>query len=148
MEVRALSRKLKLERGLDMILIDYLQLIKGRERGDGSRQNEIAEISRALKILARELNVPILALSQLSRAVESRSDRRPMLSDLRDSGAIEQDADTVIFLYRDDYYNEDSPQKGITEIIVGKQRNGPVGTAFLRFFNEYVKFGDYTNREE
>lgn len=148
MEVRALSRRLKSQGGLDMILIDYLQLIKGRDRSGEGRQQEISEISRALKGLARELGVPVLALSQLSRALEARVDKRPMLSDLRDSGAIEQDADTVIFLYRDEYYNEDSDAKGLAEVIIGKQRNGPVGGITLRFLNEFTKFVDYTPREE
>jgi replicative DNA helicase len=147
LEIRAISRRLKAEGKLDMILIDYLQLIKGRERSD-NRQQEISDISRTLKGLARELNVPVIALSQLSRATEQRSDRRPMLSDLRDSGAIEQDADVVIFLYRDEYYNEESEHKGLAEIIIGKQRNGPVGTIYLRFFNEITKFEDYTSRTE
>ena len=144
MEIRALCRRLKAEGNLDMILIDYLQLIKGS--GRESRQQEISEISRNLKGLARELDVPVISLSQLSRAPEQRSDRRPMLSDLRDSGAIEQDADMVVFLYRDDYYNEDSEFKGLAEIIIGKQRNGPVGTVQLKFFNEITKFADYTSR--
>lgn len=147
LEIRAIARRLKAEGKLDMILIDYLQLIKGRERSD-NRQQEISDISRTLKGLARELNVPVIALSQLSRATEQRSDRRPMLSDLRDSGAIEQDADVVIFLYRDEYYNEESEHKGLAEVIIGKQRNGPVGTVYLRFFNEITKFEDYTSRTE
>ena len=130
-----------------MILIDYLQLIKGRDRTD-NKQQEISDISRTLKGLARELNVPVIALSQLSRATEQRADRRPMLSDLRDSGAIEQDADVVIFLYRDEYYNEQSEDKGLAEVIIGKQRNGPVGTVVLRFFNEITKFEDFTTRTE
>ena len=146
MEIRTIARRLKAAGKLDMILIDYLQLIKGSSGKSENRQQEISEISRALKGLARELDVPVIALSQLSRAVESRADRRPMLSDLRESGAIEQDADIVIFLYRDDYYNEDSEDKGITEVIIGKQRNGAVGTVKLRFFHEYTKFGNFTTR--
>ena len=127
-----------------MILIDYLQLIRGTGKGD-NRQQEISDISRSLKGIARELNVPVIALSQLSRAPEQRADRRPMLSDLRDSGAIEQDADMVVFLYRDEYYNEDSESKGIAEVIIGKQRNGPVGTLKLTFLNDLQKFADYTD---
>lgn len=145
LEIRAMARRLKAAGRLDMILIDYLQLIQGAGKGE-SRQQEISDISRALKGIARELNVPVIALSQLSRAPEQRADRRPMLSDLRDSGAIEQDADMVIFLYRDDYYNEESEFKGISEIIIGKQRNGPVGTVQLRFFHEMTKFSDYTTK--
>lgn len=144
LEIRAMSRRLKAAGKLDMILIDYLQLIKGTGKGD-NRQQEISDISRALKGIARELNVPVIALSQLSRAPEQRADRRPMLSDLRDSGAIEQDADMVVFLYRDEYYNEDSESKGIAEVIIGKQRNGPVGTLKLTFLNELQKFADYTD---
>ena len=128
-----------------MIVIDYLQLINGSGKSD-NRQQEISDISRSLKGIARELDIPVIALSQLSRAPELRADRRPMLSDLRESGAIEQDADIVLFLYRDDYYNEDSPDKGITEVIIGKHRNGPVGMAQLRFFHELTKFADYTDR--
>ncbi len=145
LEIRAMARRAKAAGKLDMILIDYLQLIHGAGRNE-SRQQEISDISRSLKGIARELNVPVVALSQLSRAPEQRADRRPMLSDLRDSGAIEQDADMVVFLYRDEYYNEDSEYKGIAEVIIGKQRNGPVGTVNLRFFNEITRFGDYTNR--
>ncbi|MGL5963495.1 MAG: replicative DNA helicase [Fusobacteriaceae bacterium] len=147
LEIRSMGRKLKAAGKLDLIVIDYLQLINGiSSKNDGNRQQEISEISRALKGIARELDIPIIALSQLSRAVESRADRRPMLSDLRESGAIEQDADIVLFLYRDDYYNPDSEEKGITEIIIGKQRNGPVGTAKLKFFAELTKFSDYTDK--
>lgn len=146
LEIRAIARRLKAAGKLDMIVIDYLQLIKGSSGGKGdNRQQEISEISRSLKGIARELDVPIIALSQLSRATEQRADRRPMLSDLRESGAIEQDADMVIFLYRDDYYNEESEDKGITEVIIGKQRNGPVGTVKLRFFHEYTKFANYAS---
>ncbi len=147
MEIRALARRLKSSHGLDLIIIDYMQLIRGTRSSD-NRQQEISEISRALKGLARELNVPILALSQLSRAPEQRSDRRPILADLRDSGAIEQDADTVIFLYRDEYYNEASDKKGLAEIKVGKQRNGPTGKVYLRFFSDFAKFGDYIPSKE
>ncbi len=144
LEIRAMSRRIKAAGKLDMILIDYLQLIKGVGKGD-NRQQEISDISRSLKGIARELNVPVIALSQLSRAPEQRADRRPMLSDLRDSGAIEQDADMVVFLYRDEYYNEVSETKGLAEVIIGKQRNGPVGTVKLTFLSEFTKFADYTD---
>ena len=129
-ELRSKCRKYKLEHDLSMIIIDYLQLMTGSGKGD-SRQQEISDISRSLKALARELSVPVIALSQLSRAVEQRPDHRPMLSDLRESGAIEQDADVVMFIYRDEYYNHDSEKKGIAEIIIAKQRNGPIGTVEL-----------------
>ncbi|MCR5083177.1 MAG: replicative DNA helicase [Parasporobacterium sp.] len=141
-EMRSKCRKYKLEHNIDIVMIDYLQLMNGSGRSE-SRQQEISEISRALKGLARELNVPVIALSQLSRAVESRTDHRPMLSDLRESGAIEQDADIVMFLYRDDYYNPESPDKGVTEIITAKQRNGPVGTDKLMWLSNFMKFVGY-----
>lgn len=140
-ELRSKCRKYKLEKGLDVIMIDYLQLMSGNGRSD-SRQQEVSDISRSLKALARELNVPVIALSQLSRAVESRTDHRPMLSDLRESGAIEQDADVVMFIYRDDYYNKDSENKGISEIIIAKQRNGPIGTVNLVWLPDYTKFAN------
>ena len=140
-ELRSKCRKFKLEHNLKMIIIDYLQLMSGSGRSE-SRQQEISEISRSLKSLARELNVPVLALSQLSRAVEERPDKRPMMSDLRESGAIEQDADVIMFIYRDDYYNKDSEKKGISEIIIGKQRNGPIGTVELVWLPEYTKFAN------
>lgn len=140
-ELRSKCRKYKLEHNLDIIMIDYLQLMTGSGHTE-SRQLEIAEISRSLKSLARELNVPVVALSQLSRQVEQRPDHRPMLSDLRDSGAIEQDADVVMFLYRDDYYNHDSEKKGILEVIIAKQRNGPIGTVELAWLPEYTKFAN------
>lgn len=146
LEIRAYARRLKAAGKLDMILIDYLQLIKGSSGKNENRQQEISDISRSLKGIARELDVPIIALSQLSRATEQRADRRPMLSDLRESGAIEQDADMVMFLYRDDYYNEETEEKGITEVIIGKHRNGPTGTVKLRFFHELTKFENYTNK--
>lgn len=139
-ELRSKCRKYKLEHNLQMIIIDYLQLMSGSGRATDSRQQEISDISRALKALARELNVPVVALSQLSRAVEQRPDHRPMLSDLRESGAIEQDADVVMFIYRDEYYNKDSERKGIAEIIIAKQRNGPIGTTELAWLPDYGKF--------
>ncbi len=152
-ELRSKCRKYKLEHNLQMIMIDYLQLMSASGRGSDSRQQEISEISRSLKALARELQVPVIALSQLSRAVEQRPDHRPMLSDLRESGAIEQDADVVMFIYRDDYYNKDTEMKNIAEIIIAKQRNGPIGTVNLVWLPEYTKFanmerGDFRSRQE
>ncbi len=141
-ELRSKCRKYKLEHNLQLIIIDYLQLMSGSGRGSESRQQEISDISRSLKALARELNVPVIALSQLSRAVEQRPDHRPMLSDLRESGAIEQDADVVMFIYRDDYYNKDTDKKGIAEIIIAKQRNGPIGTIELVWLPDYTKFAN------
>lgn len=142
-EVRSKCRKLKLEKGLDLIMIDYLQLMSGSKSSNGdNRQQEISEISRGLKALAREMQAPVLALSQLSRALEGRSDRRPMLSDLRESGAIEQDADVVMFLYRDEYYNKDSQDRNIAEIIIAKQRNGSTGTIKLAWLGQYTKFAN------
>ena len=141
-ELRSKCRKYKLDKDLKMIIIDYLQLMSGSGRGSDSRQQEISDISRSLKALARELNVPVIALSQLSRAVEQRPDHRPMLSDLRESGAIEQDADVVMFIYRDDYYNKDTDRKGIAEIIIAKQRNGPIGTVELVWLPDYTKFAN------
>lgn len=138
-ELRSKCRKYKMEHNLGVIFIDYLQLMTGSGRSE-SRQQEISEISRSLKALARELNVPVVALSQLSRAVEQRPDHRPMLSDLRESGAIEQDADVVMFIYRDDYYDKDSENKNIAEIIIAKQRNGPIGTVNLVWLPNYTKF--------
>lgn len=140
MELRSKCRKMKLEHGLDIVIIDYLQLMSGSGRGGESRQQEISEISRSLKALARELSAPVVALSQLSRACETRPDHRPMLSDLRESGAIEQDADVVMFLYRDDYYNKDTETPNIAEVIIAKQRNGPIGTVNLLWQPEYTKF--------
>ena len=147
MEIRAKCRKLKLEKNIGLVVIDYLQLIQGsnRTRG-GSREQEIAEISRSLKILAKELDVPVIALSQLSRAVEQRPDHRPMLSDLRESGSIEQDADIVMFLYRDDYYNEDSERKNIAEVIIAKHRGGSTGTVDLGWLGSYTKFVNLEKR--
>ena len=147
-ELRSKCRKYKLEHGLDLIIIDYLQLMTGSVgKRSESRQQEISEISRSLKGLARELNVPVIALSQLSRAVESRPDKRPMLSDLRESGAIEQDADVVMFIYRDEYYNKDSEYKKQAEIIIAKQRNGPVGTVHLAWLGEYTKFANLSRQD-
>lgn len=140
-ELRSKCRKFKMEKGLDIIMIDYLQLMTGSKRAD-SRQQEISDISRSLKEIARELKVPVIALSQLSRAVEQRPDHRPMLSDLRESGAIEQDADVVMFLYRDDYYNKDSDRKNIAEVIIAKQRNGPIGTVELAWLPNLTKFAN------
>ena len=147
-ELRSKCRKYKMEHGLDLIIIDYLQLMSGSVGGRSeSRQQEISDISRSLKALARELNVPVIALSQLSRAVEQRPDKRPMLSDLRESGAIEQDADVVMFIYRDEYYNKDSEYKMQAEIIIAKQRNGPVGTVHLAWLGEYTKFANLSRQE-
>ena len=145
-ELRSKCRKYKLEHNLSMIIIDYLQLMSGSGRGSESRQQEISEISRSLKAVARELQVPVLALSQLSRAVEQRPDHRPMLSDLRESGAIEQDADVVMFIYRDDYYDKESEKKGIAEIIIAKQRNGPIGTVDLVWLPDYTKFANMEHK--
>lgn len=142
-QLRSKCRKLKLENNLGLVIIDYLQLMSGSgSRKNESRQQEISDISRSLKALAREIDCPVIALSQLSRAVESREDKRPMLSDLRESGAIEQDADVVMFIYRDEYYHKDSDSKGVTEIIIGKQRNGPTCTIKLKWLSEYTKFAN------
>ena len=147
-EMRSKCRKYKLEHNLELIIIDYLQLMSGSVGGRSeSRQQEISDISRSLKALARELHVPVISLSQLSRAVESRPDKRPMLSDLRESGAIEQDADVVMFIYRDEYYNKDSEFKKQAEIIIAKQRNGPVGTVNLAWLGEYTKFANLSRQE-
>ncbi len=145
-ELRSKCRKYKLEHGLSVVMIDYLQLMTGTGKASDSRQQEISDISRSLKSLARELSVPVIALSQLSRAVEQRPDHRPMLSDLRESGAIEQDADVVMFIYRDEYYNHDSEKKGITELIIAKQRNGPIGTVELAWLPEYQRFANMEHR--
>ncbi len=145
-EIRAKCRKLKIEKNIGMVVIDYLQLIQGSNKRSGSREQEISEISRSLKILAKELDVPVIALSQLSRAAEQRPDHRPMLSDLRESGAIEQDADIVMFLYRDDYYNEDSEKKGIAEVIMAKHRGGSTGTVELLWLGSYTKFVNIEKR--
>ena len=145
-EIRAKCRKLKLEKNIGMVVIDYLQLIQSSNKRGGSREQEISEISRSLKILAKELDVPVIALSQLSRAAEQRPDHRPMLSDLRESGAIEQDADIVMFLYRDDYYNQDSEKKDIAEIIIAKHRGGSTGTVELLWLGSYTKFVNLERR--
>ena len=143
MDLRSKARRLKAEHGLDLIIIDYLQRMQGRpSKNSDNRQQEISEISRSLKALARELDVPVIALSQLSRSVESRQVKKPMLSDLRESGSLEQDADIVMFLYREDYYDKDTENKNITEIIVAKHRNGPVDSIQLFFQKEYTKFRD------
>ena len=147
MEIRTKCRKLKMEKNIGLVVIDYLQLVQGsNRRSSGSREQEISEISRSLKILAKELNVPVIALSQLSRAVEQRPDHRPMLSDLRESGAIEQDADIVMFLYRDDYYNKESEKKDIAEVIIAKQRGGSTGTVELLWMGNYTKFVNLERR--
>lgn len=144
--LRSKCRRYKMEKDINLIIIDYLQLMSGSSRSD-SRQQEISEISRSLKALARELNVPVIALSQLSRAVEGRPDKRPMLSDLRESGAIEQDADVVMFIYRDDYYNKDTKEMGVAEINIAKQRNGPIGTVKLAWLPDYTKFANLERRD-
>jgi len=141
MELRAKARKLKIEHNLQFLIIDYLQLLHTVKKHE-NRHQEVSEISRSLKALAKELNVPILALSQLSRAVDARMDKRPMLSDLRESGAIEQDADVIMFLYRDIVYNPETENPATSELIVGKQRNGPTGTVFMHFAKELTKFED------
>ena len=146
MEIRTKCRKLKMEKNIGLVVIDYLQLISGSNKRNGSREQEISEISRSLKVLAKELNVPVIALSQLSRAVEQRDDHRPMLSDLRESGAIEQDADIVMFLYRDDYYNKESAEKDIAEVIIAKQRGGSTGTVKLYWMGNYTKFVNIERR--
>jgi len=146
MELRAKARRLVTRQKLGLIIVDYLQLMQGDRRSE-SRQQEISEISRALKILGRELNVPVIAVSQLSRAVEQRSDKRPMLSDLRESGAIEQDADLVIFIYRDEYYNKDSEDRGIAEVLISKHRNGPTGMVKLVFLEHYTRFANLAKKK-
>lgn len=142
MDMRAKCRRLKMEKGLDLIMIDYLQLMSGVGDSSTSRQQEISDISRSLKALAREMQAPVIALSQLSRACEQRTDHRPMLSDLRESGAIEQDADVVMFLYRDEYYHPDTEKKNVGEVIIAKQRNGPTGTVELAWLGQYTKFAN------
>ncbi len=148
MDLRSKARRLKAEHGLDLIVIDYLQLMQGRTKSNNdNRQQEISEISRSLKALARELDVPVVALSQLSRSVESRTVKKPMLSDLRESGSLEQDADIVMFLYREDYYDQETERKNITEVIIAKHRNGPIGTIELFFQKEFTKFRDLSRME-
>ena len=148
MEIRAKCRKMKLEKNIGLVVIDYLQLVQGSNKKGGSREQEIAEISRSLKILAKEIDVPVIALSQLSRAPEQRIDHRPMLSDLRESGSIEQDADIVMFLYRDDYYNEDTEKKNIAEVIIAKHRSGATGTVELLWLANYTKFANIERYRE
>ena len=148
MEIRAKCRKMKLEKNIGLVVIDYLQLVQGSNKKGGSREQEIAEISRSLKILAKEIDVPVIALSQLSRAPEQRIDHRPMLSDLRESGSIEQDADIVMFLYRDDYYNEDSEKKNVAEVIIAKHRSGATGTVELLWLANYTKFANIERYRE
>jgi replicative DNA helicase len=145
MELRARARRLKREHGLGLIIIDYLQLMQSTERNEENRATEISNITRALKGLAKELDVPVIAMSQLNRGVESRTDKRPVMSDLRESGAIEQDADVIFFIYRDEVYNKDSPVKGTADIIIAKQRNGPIGEVRLTFLGEYTRFENYTS---
>jgi replicative DNA helicase len=141
MEIRVKARRLKSREGLGLVIIDYLQLMTGRSSAE-NRQVEVAEISRGLKILARELEVPVIALSQLSRNLETRADKRPVLADLRESGSLEQDADVVIFLYRDELYNRESPDRGTAEVIVAKHRNGPTGVTQLAFLENYTRFAN------
>ena len=150
MDMRSRARRLKAEHGLDLIVVDYLQLMQGsgKKNNSGDRQQEVSEISRSLKALARELDVPVIALSQLSRSVEARQVKRPMLSDLRESGSLEQDADIVAFLYREDYYNPETENKNITELIIAKHRNGPVDTVNLFFHKQYTKFVGLSKRKE
>ena len=143
MEIRARARRIKREHGLGLIVIDYLQLMQGGGSSSENRATEISEISRSLKGLAKELNVPVIALSQLNRSLEQRPNKRPIMSDLRESGAIEQDADVIVFIYRDEVYNEDSPDKGTAEVIIGKQRNGPIGMSRLTFLGQYTRFENY-----
>jgi replicative DNA helicase len=148
MDIRAKCRRLKLEKGLGLVVIDYLQLMQGASRRRSeNRQQEISDISRALKIMAKELDVPVITLSQLSRAPDGRPDHRPVLSDLRESGAIEQDADIVMFLYRDDYYNQETEKKNITEVIISKHRSGSTGTIELVWMGQFTKFANMFREE-
>ena len=146
LELRAKARRLKSQHDIGLVIVDYLQLMRG-PAGVDNRQQEISEISRSLKALARELSAPVLAISQLSRAVEARADRRPQLSDLRESGAIEQDADVVVLLLREEYYNPTPENKGMAELIIAKQRNGPVGSLSLAFIKEYTRFENLARRQ-
>jgi len=148
MEVRARARRIAREHGLGLIVIDYLQLMQGSSASNENRATEISEISRALKGLAKELNVPVIALSQLNRSLEQRPNKRPIMSDLRESGAIEQDADLIVFIYRDEVYNEDSPDKGTAEVIIGKQRNGPIGMTRLTFLGQYTRFENFIQADD
>jgi replicative DNA helicase len=149
LEIRAKARRMKMDKGLGLVVVDYLQLMRGRASAE-RRELEISEISRSLKALAKELNIPVVALSQLNRKVEDRTNKRPVLSDLRESGAIEQDADVILFIYRDEVYHkeEDNPNKGIAELILAKQRNGPIGAVKLAFLDTYTRFEDLAPREE
>ncbi|MBU1113067.1 MAG: DnaB-like helicase C-terminal domain-containing protein, partial [Candidatus Omnitrophica bacterium] len=146
-ELRAKARRLKAHHEIQLVLIDYLQLIRGTRRSE-SRQQEISDISQSLKALAKELNIPVIAVSQLSRAVESREGHRPKLSDLRESGAIEQDADVVVLLFREEYYNPTDANRGTAEVIIAKQRNGPVGSINLTFLKEFTRFADMSREEQ
>ena len=143
-EIRSRARRLKREHGLGLIVVDYLQLMQGTESGQENRATELGEISRGMKSMAKELGCPVIALSQLNRSLEQRPNKRPVMSDLRESGALEQDADMIFFIYRDEVYNEESPDKGIAEIIVGKQRNGPIGTIKLTFLGKHTRFENYS----
>ncbi len=149
LEIRAKTRRMKMDKGVGLVVIDYLQLMRGRASAE-RRDLEISEISRSLKALAKELNIPVVALSQLNRKVEDRTNKRPVLSDLRESGAIEQDADVILFIYRDEVYHkeEDNPNKGIAELILAKQRNGPIGAVKLAFLETYTRFEDLAPRGE
>jgi replicative DNA helicase len=147
LQMRAKARRMKAEKDLGLIVVDYLQLMKGRE-GSDNREQEISEISRSLKALAKELHIPVLAVAQLNRRPDTREDKRPVLADLRESGAIEQDADVICFIYRDEMYNENSKDKGVAEILVRKHRNGPIGTISLKFFHQYTRFEDLVRAPE
>jgi replicative DNA helicase len=145
-ELRARCRRMAREHGLDMVIVDYLQLMQVPGTKE-NRATEISEISRSLKAMAKELNIPVIALSQLNRSLEQRPNKRPIMSDLRESGAIEQDADVIVFIYRDEVYDDESPDKGVAEIIIGKQRNGPIGTVKLSFLGQFTRFENYIEEE-